>query len=58
MEYIFSLLALWPSGEHVLIQHITNTLANCNRIALWYSTTLRADGVDSIAWTCVRQLAV
>ncbi|KKM17355.1 hypothetical protein LCGC14_1676600 [marine sediment metagenome] len=56
MEYIFTLWALWPNGiDSAILRWTVQTILDCERLALWYAATLRADGVDSIAWSCVQQ---
>ena len=57
--FLFTLWVLWPNGtDSVILRWLVATMAECERLALWYAATLRADGVDSIAWRCVAQWPV
>ena len=53
--YLLTLWLLWPNGaDSAILRLVVRTVLDCQRLALWYAATLRADGVDSIAWSCVQ----
>ncbi len=60
--YIFTIWLLWPKAAtgqpSEIIRHLLDSIESCAAVAEYYLATVAADGVDSIAWSCVIQLGV
>ena len=62
MTYLLTVWLLWPkvaTGQpSEIIRHVVDSLDSCRAIADYYITTVAADGVDSIAVSCVQHWGV
>ncbi len=60
--YTLTVYLLWPKVAGVqpseIIRHILDTLDSCHALAAYYIVTVAADGVDSVAVSCVLVLGV
>lgn len=60
--YVLTVWLMWPKvanghpGE--IVRHIVDSLTFCEKLAEYYAKTVTADGVDSLAWSCVQQMGV
>ena len=60
--YLLTLWLLWPkvtTGQpSEIVRHVVDSLESCQALAAYYTMTVAADGVESLAWSCVVQLGV
>ena len=60
--YTLTVYLLWPkvAGQQAseIVRHILDSLESCRALADYYIATVAADGVDSIAVSCVQTLGV
>ncbi len=60
--YILTLWLLWPkvaTGQpSEIIRHVVDSLESCQWLAGFYLAVVGADGVESLAWSCVQQIGV